>query len=82
MDFLIFLYFVLNACFELKKSTFSAKNSLIGSSINDSNSQNVSKSTQITKGTSMGNIRVRFRVPYLKMEGDGAILECRVTVCD
>ena len=30
----------------------------------------------------MGNIRVRFRVPYLKMEGDGAILECRVTVCD
>ena len=30
----------------------------------------------------MGNIRVRFRVPYLKMEGDGAILECRFTVCD
>ena len=54
-------------------------------SVNDSRSQNVSnvsKSTQITKGTSMGNIRVPFRVPYLKMEWDGAILECRFTVCD
>ena len=69
MDFLIFLYFVLNACFELKKSTFSAKNSLIGSSINDSNSQNVSKSTQITKGTSMGHIRVHFRVDTLCQNG-------------
>ena len=42
----------------------------------------VSTSTHINKGTSMGHIRVHFKAPCVKMEGNGAILECRITVCN
>ena len=43
------------------------------------NVSNVLKSTQITMGKSMGHIKVYFRVPFVKNEGNGTILECRIT---
>ena len=30
----------------------------------------------------MGHIRVHFKAPCVKMEGNGAVLDCRITVCN